>query len=43
LDWQVIPDLSLLVDYGIPLIESNNEGDTLQDNGLYFSIQYYPF
>jgi hemolysin activation/secretion protein len=43
LDWQVIPDLSLLIDYGIPLIESNNDGDTLQDNGLYFSIQYYPF
>jgi hemolysin activation/secretion protein len=43
LDWQVISNLSLLVDYGIPLIESNNEGNTLQDNGLYFSIQYYPF
>jgi hemolysin activation/secretion protein len=42
LDWQVIPNLSLLVDYGIPLIESNNEGNTLQDNGFYFSIQYYP-
>lgn len=43
LDWQVIPNLSLLIDYGIPLIESNNDGDTLQDNGFYFSIQYYPF
>jgi hemolysin activation/secretion protein len=43
LDWRVVPDLSLLVDYGIPLIESNNDGDTLQDNGLYFSIQYSPF
>jgi hemolysin activation/secretion protein len=43
LDWQIIPDLSLLVDYGIPLIESNNDGNTLQDNGFYFSIQYYPF
>jgi hemolysin activation/secretion protein len=42
LDWQVIPDLSLMIDYGIPLIESNNDGNTLQDNGLYFSLQYYP-
>jgi hemolysin activation/secretion protein len=40
LDWQVVRDLSILVDYGIPLIESNNDGNTLQDNGFYFSIQY---
>jgi hemolysin activation/secretion protein len=42
LDWQIIPNLSILVDYGIPLIESNNDGNTVQDDGLYFSLQYYP-
>jgi hemolysin activation/secretion protein len=43
LRWLITPDLSVRLDYGIPLIESNNEGDTLQDNGIYFSIQYRPF
>jgi hemolysin activation/secretion protein len=43
LRWLITPDLSVRLDYGIPLIESNNEGDTLQDNGIYFSIQYQPF
>jgi hemolysin activation/secretion protein len=43
LRWLITPDLSVRLDYGIPLIDSNNEGDTLQDNGIYFFIQYQPF
>jgi hemolysin activation/secretion protein len=35
--------LSLRLDYGIPLIAVDNEGDSLQDNGFYFSLRYQPF
>jgi hemolysin activation/secretion protein len=35
--------LSLRLDYGVPLIAVDNEGDSLQDNGLYFSLRYQPF
>ncbi len=43
LNWLITPDLSLRLDYGIPLINVNDEGDSLQDNGLYFSLRYQPF
>jgi hemolysin activation/secretion protein len=43
LRWLITPNLSVRLDYGVPLIDSNTEGDTLQDNGFYFSIQYQPF
>jgi hemolysin activation/secretion protein len=43
LNWLISPDLSLRLDYGIPLIEVDDEGDSLQDNGLYFSLRYQPF
>ncbi len=31
------------VDYGIPLVNVNKIGDTLQENGFYFEVQYKPF
>jgi hemolysin activation/secretion protein len=43
LRWLITPNLSVRLDYGVPLIDSNTEGDTLQDSGFYFSIQYQPF
>lgn len=43
LRWQLDPTLSVRLDYGIPLNRVNNEGNTLQDNGLFFSIQLQPF
>ena len=43
LDWLITSDLSLRLDYGIPLIEVDDEGNSLQDNGLYFSLRYQPF
>lgn len=43
LRWLVTPSLALQVDYGIPLIKVENQGDSLQDNGLYFSLRYQPF
>ncbi|WP_292864057.1 ShlB/FhaC/HecB family hemolysin secretion/activation protein [Nostoc sp. LPT] len=43
LRWLIIPDLSLHLDYGIPLISVGDRGNSLQENGLYFSIRYQPF
>ena len=43
LRWLIGEDLSLRLDYGIPLIAVYNRGDSLQDNGLYFSVRYQPF
>jgi hemolysin activation/secretion protein len=42
LRWSATSDLILRVDYGIPLIDVNNTGNSLQDNGLYFSLFYEP-
>ncbi|WP_414621570.1 ShlB/FhaC/HecB family hemolysin secretion/activation protein [Calothrix sp. CCY 0018] len=43
LRWQVTPDLNLSLDYGIPLIGVKDKGNSLQDNGFYFSLNYQPF
>ncbi|HBB31863.1 MAG TPA: ShlB/FhaC/HecB family hemolysin secretion/activation protein [Cyanobacteria bacterium UBA9273] len=43
LRWQLGSYLSARLDWGIPLIDVGDEGNTLQDNGLSFSIQYQPF
>jgi hemolysin activation/secretion protein len=43
LRWLITPDLSVRVDYGFPLVDVEDEGDSLQDSGLYFSIRYQPF
>jgi hemolysin activation/secretion protein len=42
LRWLIAPDLSLRLDYGIPLISVGERGNSLQENGLYFSIRYQP-
>lgn len=41
--WLATPDLSMRVDYGVPLINVGDRGNSLSDNGFYFSIQYQPF
>jgi len=43
LRWLVSPSLALRLDYGIPLIAVTNQGNSLQDNGFYFSLRYQPF
>jgi hemolysin activation/secretion protein len=43
LRWQMAPDLSLRLDYGIPLISVSDRGNSLQDKGIYFSVRYQPF
>jgi len=42
LRWQFNTNLSARVDWGIPLISVDNEGDSLQDDGISFSIRYQP-
>ena len=41
--WQPIPDANLRLTYGLPLIGVPNRGNSLQENGLYFSFTYQPF
>jgi hemolysin activation/secretion protein len=36
-------NFSARVDWGIPLVSVSGEKNTLQDNGIYFSINYNPF
>ena len=43
LDWQFKEFLSLKVDWGIPLINTSDHGDSLQDNGFSFSLQVQSF
>lgn len=43
LRWRPNEDFSLRADYGIPLISPGNEGDSLQENGLYLSVTLQPF
>ena len=43
LRWLITPNLSLRLDYGIPLISVDDRGNSLQENGFYFSVRYQPF
>ncbi|NET59301.1 MAG: BamA/TamA family outer membrane protein [Symploca sp. SIO2E6] len=40
LHWQVAPSFSARLDWGIPLISVDNEGSSLQDQGISFSVRY---
>lgn len=43
LRWLATRNLVFRLDYGIPLIRIDNTGNSLQENGLYFSARYQPF
>lgn len=43
LRWLITRDLFLRLEYGIPLISVGERGNSLQENGLYFSVRYQPF
>jgi hemolysin activation/secretion protein len=43
LRWQLSSRLSARLDWGIPLVPVAKQGDTLQDNGIYFSLRIQPF
>lgn len=38
--WQPIQGLSLRLDYAYPLVDLDDRGDNLQDDGFYFSLNY---
>jgi hemolysin activation/secretion protein len=43
LQWQMGDRLQARIDWGIPLVSRPFKGDSLQDNGVYFSIRYSLF
>ena len=42
LSWLIQSNLALRLDYGIPLISVGDRGNSLQENGVYFSVRYQP-
>jgi hemolysin activation/secretion protein len=40
--WAVVKGLVLNVDYGLPLVDVENEGNSLQENGVHVSLRYQP-
>jgi hemolysin activation/secretion protein len=38
--WQPLTDLNVRIDYAYPFIDLDDQGDNLQDNGVYFSLNY---
>jgi hemolysin activation/secretion protein len=43
LRWLITSGLDLRLDYGIALTDVGDRGDSLQENGFYFSLRYQPF
>ena len=43
LNCSVASQLNLNLDYGIPLIAVDDEGDSIQEHGVHFSLSYQPF
>ena len=41
--WQQDDRLTARLDWGIPLVNIDSSGDSLQDSGIYFSVQYNLF
>jgi hemolysin activation/secretion protein len=42
LRWLMAPSLQFRADYGIPLIPAEDQGNSLQSSGLYFSLTFEP-
>ena len=38
--WNPISNLNIRIDYGLPLINLENTGNNIQDDGLYFNLTY---
>jgi hemolysin activation/secretion protein len=43
LQWQMGDKFNARIDYGIPLTDVENSDRTLQEDGIYFSVNYSPF
>jgi hemolysin activation/secretion protein len=41
--WQQGDRLTIRLDFGLPLVDVDRDGDSLQENGIYFSVVYTPF
>ncbi|MEO0769815.1 MAG: ShlB/FhaC/HecB family hemolysin secretion/activation protein [Cyanobacteria bacterium J06649_4] len=41
--WEQGDNLTARIDWGIPLVDIDGTGDSLQDNGIYFSLKYNLF
>lgn len=41
--WRQGDRFSARIDWGIPLVDVNSSGNSLQENGIYFSINFSPF
>lgn len=41
--WQLDDNLTARLDWGIPLIDGDADGDSLQENGIHFSLNYRAF
>ena len=39
--WQPTEGLNLRLDYAPPLIDLDDRGDNIQDDGLHFSLNYF--
>ncbi|MGB3188051.1 MAG: ShlB/FhaC/HecB family hemolysin secretion/activation protein [Limnoraphis sp.] len=40
--WEPLPGLNLRLDYGVPLVDLQDRGNNIQDDGFYFSVTYTP-
>jgi hemolysin activation/secretion protein len=40
--WEALPGLNLQVEYALPLIQLEDRSDNLQDDSIYFSVNYRP-
>ncbi|RMF23989.1 MAG: ShlB/FhaC/HecB family hemolysin secretion/activation protein, partial [Cyanobacteria bacterium J083] len=38
--WQPLPELNIRLDYGVPLVDIDDRGENIQDDGFYFSVNY---
>lgn len=43
IDWNIGAGFGLNVDYGVPLLDVDDEGDSLQENGFHVSFRLQPF
>jgi len=38
--WEVLPGFVVRLDYGVPLVDLDDRGENIQDDGFYFSVGY---
>lgn len=43
LNWEYSDRLNARIEWGIPLVEVESRGDSLQEDGIYFSVEFTPF